>query len=918
MAWVHGTTRWIATAAASFGALAALSGACTSSGTDFPPSTATTSGSGAATGSGSMAQGTGGASSSSTNAGGASSTSSSSANGGAGGGAMVECKANGDCDAKLGAAACGNWLCDMAGKCQISAPNCTDADHDGYGAGAMCMCSGLDCDDNDPKVKDSSQRACYDGPMGSSGKGVCHDGAQTCTKGLWGPCVGEVTPSGEACNNLDDDCNGNPDDNLGTFTCGIGECVNTIQACSGGKLNQCVPKNPPSQIDGAGNVNCDGKDNDCDGQIDEDCVNLCIHVSPATNMPAGNDATADGSTGKPFLSIQAAINYAANNNGPKTVCVSGGMACNQNATYANQANQTITMADGVNVLGSYEATTWTQCGGLTTTIQPKTGAGVTFPNTVKKSTTLGSFQIDRFNTANTAAITVDGAKLATVTTCLVSFIQNNQVVTNSYGINVINGGDLTVTRSRVEASLGTSESIALRSVGSKVWVVNNCSAPLDANGRCPQGCGGGAYFRGRSQPGTGATYGVLLDNSPGSKVESTSMCQVNADIGALIKVQNDGTGVLIRANNIIAFGGAQHSHGVWVEDCMGAKPWITDNFQIVSNGQQGNSQTDGVRAIGDCHPTIDKNVLIGGGGEGAAGNPNGVHCGPNAKNVASKCIVVGNTRIAGSAFGFPPVATGVRCDGGSCLRIEQNLITGRGGTVSHGVFLQQSGAYIDNNEIRGGCSPTSTGVTSVDSYARIQNNRIFGWLLADCNGGQAGNLSFSTGVHSTTASSLNELDVHSNDIDGAGSNNNAFSCTSRGVDLDVGNMPPAGGKGIFRNNIIRGGVCNMRREGVREALVGADPRLFEHNDLDPFMAPQALYLDEGMTALTTAAAVDALKDMTVNGTLSADCLFVNYPTDLHISATSMCKGGGTATGAPAKDMDGQPRAATPAIGADEP
>ena len=62
------------------------------------------------------------------------------------------------------------------------------------------------------------------------------------------------------------------------------------------------------------------------------------------------------------------------------------------------------------------------------------------------------------------------------------------------------------------------------------------------------------------------------------------------------------------------------------------------------------------------------------------------------------------------------MATGVRCDGGSCLRIEQNLITGRGGSVSHGVFLQQSGAYVDNNEIRGGCSPGCV----VAAPARVQ------------------------------------------------------------------------------------------------------------------------------------------------------------------------------------------------------
>jgi hypothetical protein len=47
-----------------------------------------------------------------------------------------------------------------------------------------------------------------------------------------------------------------------------------------------------------------------------------------------------------------------------------------------------------------------------------------------------------------------------------------------------------------------------------------------------------------------------------------------------------------------------------------------------------------------------------------------------------------------------------------------------------------------------------------------------------------------------------------------------------------------------------------------------------------------------------ADAVDALTDMTVSGTLSADPLYVNYPLDLHLSAGSPCQDAGTTAGAP--------------------
>lgn len=58
--------------------------------------------------------------------------------------------------------------------------------------------------------------------------------------------------------------------------------------------------------------------------------------------------------------------------------------------------------------------------------------------------------------------------------------------------------------------------------------------------------------------------------------------------------------------------------------------------------------------------------------------------------------------------------------------------------------------------------------------------------------------------------------------------------------------------------------------------------------------------------------------MTVNGTLSVDPLFANYPIDLHLQATSLCIAAGTPAGAPATDFDGDPRdPATPDIGADE-
>jgi hypothetical protein len=259
---------------------------------------------------------------------------------------------------------------------------------------------------------------------------------------------------------------------------------------------------------------------------------------------------------------------------------------------------------------------------------------------------------------------------------------------------------------------------------------------------------------------------------------------------------------------------------------------------------------------------------------------------------------------------------GVRCDNGGCMKIAGNVITGRGGVESYGVLLEKTGSLVDQNIIRGGCASMATaGVLVTDAYSRVQNNRIFGFTAVDCSANPP-NVGQSYGMRIFTAAGPNEIDIHSNTIDGGGAN---VQCRSRAIELDVGPAPPAAGVGIFRNNILRSGSCGMARAGFIEFAPGADPRIFENNDLDPTGAPAALYIDEGGNQLTTVAGVDALLDMTVSGTLSADPLFVSFPADLHLQAGSPCAGAGTPNGAPLYDMEGDMRdPMKPSIGADEP
>ena len=87
----------------------------------------------------------------------------------------------------------------------------------------------------------------------------------------------------EECNGEDDDCNGEDDDGLnGTVSCGLGDCLATVPECENGAPVTCVPGEPnPTEL-------CDGTDDDCDGDVDEDCdcvenaTQPCYSYAPAT------------------------------------------------------------------------------------------------------------------------------------------------------------------------------------------------------------------------------------------------------------------------------------------------------------------------------------------------------------------------------------------------------------------------------------------------------------------------------------------------------------------------------------------------------------------------------------------------------------------------------------------------------------
>ena len=833
------------------------------------------------------------------------------------------CVTAADCMTRNGRPICGAWECRAGGVCAVNCPNCIDGDGDGFGVGTGC--AGPDCNDTDATIHATGVRDC---PAGALNRGVCRSGTQSCTNGVWTSCSGQVTPSGEACNGEDDDCDGTVDNGLPSVTCGLGACQNSVPSCSAGALAACVPHATTVDLD----VTCDGIDDDCDGQIDEDCpdvITACLHVSQD-----GPSSGADGTILSPFKTIQEAINAPRPTpQTPRMVCVAGGPTCTDRTTYDAQdgsLNGAFIMGNGVSVYGNYESTTWTRCQLIpsapdpTVTIRLREALGVRFPPTITTPTTLDGFVLLRIDAPTVAAVTVNGAKQVRLSNLV---INDAPQAAHSYGINLVSNVTATtavaaealITHCAIGGGAGSLESIGVRSVGSRPTLRENCSNVDPTTGRCTAACSDppGVGIAGQNTAGTqGTSVAVLLDTSPGASVETSTVCGTQGLQAVGVHVVGDATGTTIRGNMISGSAGVIESVGVWTEDCNDAAPWIAGNSLIEG---QGAIRAVGVLSVGTCHPVIDGNTLITAGGDGTTNEADGVACQTNDTGQPSRCAVLGNDTIQGSSNFRPTLAAGVACRGTACGRVAGNVVQGNagpanagGGNAVVGVWLRSNGTTVEQNRITGGCGQAAAGILAEDSFASLENNLVSGGTCTP----NLGPTPINVGLRVSNANDQNELVIHSNTIDGGG---NGGVCTSTAIEYGVASgAAPTAPKGTVRNNILRGGACNTRRD-FSEVNAASDPRVFENNDLDPTGAA-VLYRDENATELATAAAVNGLADIpSRGGNIRANPMFVSFPTnDLHLGAASACIGAGTPTGAPAADFEGKMRSAThPTIGAYE-
>ena len=171
-------------------------------------------------------------------------------------------------------------------------------------------CDGIDnnCDgtaDEGCSCAPGTVRSCYTGPGGTLDVGICRGGSQTCDvrpdgAAEWSACAGATLPDVEACNGRDDDCDGVTDEgctcDLGMVrdcyegpaaTRGVGICTDGTQSCvasgGGSAWGACSGATEP------GTETCNGRDDNCDGTVDEGCSCTPRTTRSCYTGPEGTD-----------------------------------------------------------------------------------------------------------------------------------------------------------------------------------------------------------------------------------------------------------------------------------------------------------------------------------------------------------------------------------------------------------------------------------------------------------------------------------------------------------------------------------------------------------------------------------------------------------------------------------------------------
>jgi hypothetical protein len=195
----------------------------------------------------------------------------------------------------FGAAATSVQACARPAGYSALSTDCDDATS-AVNPAAVERCNGRDdncaggtdegCDCTDGATRDCGTTAPGGGILTT---GECEAGTQVCVGGAWGACIGDVAPAPEACNGLDDDCDGTSDEGT-TASCyadgdtdGYGTGVlTTVCAAAGGGCPTGWAASAGDCNDGNASVRpgatevCNGVNDNCDAATDNGAGMVCV------------------------------------------------------------------------------------------------------------------------------------------------------------------------------------------------------------------------------------------------------------------------------------------------------------------------------------------------------------------------------------------------------------------------------------------------------------------------------------------------------------------------------------------------------------------------------------------------------------------------------------------------------------------